>query len=367
MDVNWTAEFAEAGWIEPWEGENEAAPRRTASRRCSRPPSTRTRSGSRRSPPTPSSSGTTRTSWAPAVPQTWDEMIDKAKQIGPAGRARSWSRAAATRALVVWFNSLVASAGGEVITEEPRRRAGPARRRRARGHEARRRQRRPRRRSQRQGGHRQRRLPGGQPAFMVNYPFVYPSAQRTRGAVVYKNLAYARYPVDKRGRAQPRDVRRHQPRRLGLREEQGARVRGAKCLAATEKQKVAALKGGLFPTRQALYDDPEIREAYPFADLIQRDARGRRPAPREPGLQRHLAGHPGHDPPAGDIDPQATIDELGDALEKAKEVGGSSDERPKPRRPATQQTAAAPQAQEGPDRPRRARSARPRGCCARRP
>ena len=36
MDVIWTAELAEAGWIQPWEGERRTSPRRTSSRARSR-------------------------------------------------------------------------------------------------------------------------------------------------------------------------------------------------------------------------------------------------------------------------------------------------------------------------------------------
>ena len=62
MDVIWTAELAEAGWILPWEGERRDRRRRRASSRArSRPWSTRARSGRSRSPATRSCSGTART------------------------------------------------------------------------------------------------------------------------------------------------------------------------------------------------------------------------------------------------------------------------------------------------------------------
>ena len=62
MDVIWTAEFANAGWIQPWEGELEVAGDRERLRpRRRSAPRSRTLSTRRRSRPTPSSSGIART------------------------------------------------------------------------------------------------------------------------------------------------------------------------------------------------------------------------------------------------------------------------------------------------------------------
>ena len=63
LDVIWTAEFAEAEWILPWEGERREAARRASSRARSRPSTTRARSGRSRTRATRSCSGTARTAW----------------------------------------------------------------------------------------------------------------------------------------------------------------------------------------------------------------------------------------------------------------------------------------------------------------
>ena len=64
MDVIWTAELAEAGWILPWEGEQPRRRHRGQARGArSRPWSTRARSTGSRSPATRSCSGTARTRW----------------------------------------------------------------------------------------------------------------------------------------------------------------------------------------------------------------------------------------------------------------------------------------------------------------
>ncbi len=61
MDVPWTAEFAEAGWIREWEGERGRQALEGRLEGPGAPCSTRTRSGPRPSPRTPSCSGTART------------------------------------------------------------------------------------------------------------------------------------------------------------------------------------------------------------------------------------------------------------------------------------------------------------------
>ena len=74
MDVVWTAEFAEAGWIKPWTGARAAAGHAGHARRSrSRPRPTRAGSARRRPTPTRSCSGTART-WSRRRPTTWDEL-----------------------------------------------------------------------------------------------------------------------------------------------------------------------------------------------------------------------------------------------------------------------------------------------------
>jgi len=43
----------------------------------------------------------------------------------------------------------------------------------------------------------------------------------------------------------------------------------ALCLRDADNQRFAAVHGGLPPTLSALYDDPDLRREYPFADTIR--------------------------------------------------------------------------------------------------
>ena len=86
MDVIWTAEFAEAGWIKPWPEESRARSRKGTLKapRC-RPRPTRTSSTAR-----PANTNTQllwyRKDLVKTPPKTWDEMIDMASKMPKAGR-----------------------------------------------------------------------------------------------------------------------------------------------------------------------------------------------------------------------------------------------------------------------------------------
>ena len=71
-----------------------------------------------------------------------------------------------------------------------------------------------------------------------------------------------------------------------------------RCLAQPANQVVASEKGGLPPTTEAAVRRPEGQEGLPVRRPAARVDRGRRAAPGQPGLQRHLAGDPEDLPPA---------------------------------------------------------------------
>jgi multiple sugar transport system substrate-binding protein len=316
MDVNWTAEFAEAEWIVPWEGANEQAAREDRI-----PALMQATEYQDRIWVAPFTTNTQLLWYHKDVvkgtpPQTWDEMIDQAAEIGPE-KGKIVVQGRRYEGLVVWFNSLVASAGGEVITEEGEVRLGPPAVDAARimkrvateagtatistdkedtGNDA---------------------FQGDNLAFMVNYPFVYASVAEDDEALA--NLGYARYP-----RVDPNEPSHVTFGGINLGVSAFSNNRelafeAAQCLASPPNQKVAALKGGLFPTRAALFEDAELREAYPFADLVEETLRDGVPRPVLPAYSDiSLAIQDKLHPPRG-IEPESAIDDLSNALEKAKE------------------------------------------------
>jgi multiple sugar transport system substrate-binding protein len=157
----------------------------------------------------------------------------------------------------------------------------------------------------------------GDLAFMVNYPFVYASVADDKKALA--NLGYARYPSVKPG--EPSHVT-FGGINLGISKyskHKALAFEAAKCLGDTAQQKVAALKGGLFPTRAALFQDADLRKAYPFASLVEETLRDGVPRPVLPAYADiSLAIQDALHPP-GSIDPEKSIKDLRSKLEKAKE------------------------------------------------
>jgi multiple sugar transport system substrate-binding protein len=316
MDVNWTAEFAQAGWILPWTGANRAAA--TEGRVPALLQAVRYKNNIWAAPFTTN----TQLLWyhkdvvKGPPPKTWDEMIAQAQKIG-GKQGKIVVQGKRYEGLVVWFNTLVASAGGRILDNQGNIGLGPpavkaatimrdvakkagtptiANDKEDTGNDA---------------------FKSGDLAFMVNYPFVYASIADDKKAIA--NLGIAPYPSVTPG--EPAHVT-FGGINLGIgaySKHKELAFQAAKCLAEPAQQKVAAIKGGLFPTRAALFDDPEIRKTYPFADLVKQALDSGVPRPVLPAYADiSLAVQTSLHPP-GNIDPENAIKTLRSNLEKAKE------------------------------------------------
>ena len=221
--------------------------------------------GGARSPPTRSCSGTARTV-SRTPPKTWDELIDQAESSAPR-RASIEVQGARYEGLTVWFNSLVASAGGQIVDENGKRlarRSPPSRRvevmRSSRDS--------PTRRPgavQHEGGPDAPRVPVRQRGLHGQLPVHLP--EREGGG--------AGRPQEHGLRALPGGRRRAARASVTLgginlgvsalhRATPSWRSRPPSACASSENQLIAAPKGGLPPTTEALYDDPRtLQKAYP--------------------------------------------------------------------------------------------------------
>src|SRR3954449_13367820 len=316
MDVNWTAEFAEAGWIVPWTGANQQAaakgviPALLASAQYKgqtwvAPFTTNTQllfyhKDVVKGPP----------------PTTWDQMIRKAQQIG-GSKGKIVVQGRRYEGLVVWFNSLVASAGGRIVDRQGNTVLGPpAVKAAAVMHDV----------ATKAGTSSisnekedtgKDDFKANDLAFMVNYPFVYADVAKDKKALA--NLGIARYPSVTPG--QPSHVT-FGGINLGVSKyskHSALAFEAAKCIAQPANQIVTSEKGGLAPTQASLYTNPRVKKAFPFAKLMQETlkdgvARPVLPAYSDISLAVQDALHP-----PGGIDPQAAIKTLGDNLKKAKE------------------------------------------------
>ena len=286
MDVIWTGEFAEAGWIQPFP---PARAEQISSGLLAGPLQTATYKDRLFAAPFTSNTQLLwyRTDRVATPPRTWDEMIDVATRLRNETGEPNYVEVQGNRyeGYTVWFNALLESAGGSVVApaagddapgvsleQAPTVRALEVIRRLATSPVA--------DPSLSTSTEDTTRLAfqSGRATFMVNYPFVYPSAQED-APEVFRNMGWARYPAVVEG--QP-----SRPPLGGINLGVGAFSRhpdlafeAVQCLISEDNQVIAAVRGGLPPTLERAYDRPEMRDAYPFGDAIRESLRDAAPRP----------------------------------------------------------------------------------------
>ncbi|MEI7914949.1 MAG: extracellular solute-binding protein [Mycobacteriaceae bacterium] len=365
MDVVWTAEFAEAGWALPlsadpagqavadaetdtlpgplatakWKGELYAAPVTTNTQMLWYRPDLV-------SPP----------------PPTWDQMISEATRLHAEGKP-SWIAVQAKQyeGLVVWFNTLLESAGGRVLSEDgktvtlvdtPEHRAATVKALQiiksvatAPGADP--------SITQTDEGTARLALEQGNAALEVNWPFVFASMleNATKGGVPFlplnekPELAGA---INDTGTFSPTDeqfqvafdaskevfafapypgVIEGQPTRVtlgGLNLAVASTTRhpaeafeALRCIRNEGNQRYTSIEGGLPAVRASLYDDPAFQKKYPQYAIIRDQLTTAAVRPATPNYQSMSTRISATLAPITGIDPERTADELADQVQKA--------------------------------------------------
>ena len=316
MDVIWTAELAEAGWILPWEGENETA---ATEGKLEGPVKTVEYKGTVYGMPFTSN---TQLLWyrkdrvdAPPEDFTWDEMIDQAVDNGTVVEVQ----ARQYEGLTVWINSLIAGAGGEIVNQagevkvnDTAKRAAEIESKLGKSPAA------PPGMSTNAEDQARQGFEAGRSDYQVNYPFVYPSAAEI-SEEFQKNMGWARYPrtdKDKESRPPLGGIN------IGVSKYSEApdlAFEAATCIANEKHQAAAAELGGLPPTTEAVYETEQVKKAYPFADLLRESIEAAAPRPVTPAYSDiSLAIQKTFSPPDA-VDPNGIVAKLRDRIEKAAE------------------------------------------------
>jgi multiple sugar transport system substrate-binding protein len=316
MDVIWTAELAEAGWIRPWEGADKAE---ATEGKLEGPLKTVEYKGKVYGIPFTSN---TQLLWyrkdlvdPPPDDFTWDEMIDDAvaKKKAIEVQARQYE------GLTVWVNSLIAGAGGQIVDQQGNVKVDSSATKAAEIiHKLATSPAAPPGMSTNAEDQARQGFEQGRSVYQVNYPFVYPSAAAV-GKDFQKNMGWARYPrtvKDKPSRPPLGGIN------IGVSQytkKPQLAFEAATCLASPEHQAIAAELGGLPPTTESVYDTPKVQKAYPFADLLRESIEAAAPRPVTPAYSDiSLAIQKTFSPPDG-IDPSGIEDKLRDRIEKAAE------------------------------------------------
>ncbi|MEE2034310.1 ABC transporter substrate-binding protein [Rhodococcus chondri] len=345
LDVVWTAEFAEAGWALPLPEDDAAAvsegtlagPLESATWQdtlYAAPLNTNTQLLWYRKDLMPDGN----------PPQTWDEMIDIASGLAEQGRP-SWIGVQGRQyeGLMVWFNTLLASAGGSVVAEDGTTVTlddGDAaetaltimkRVATAPGADP----------SLNQADEAAVRLgmESGRSAFQVNWPFVLPgimenaddlpfiddngnvTATDTGNTVLTvdgeQNFLPAPYPSVIPGEPAQVTIGGFNIAVARTSEHPELAFEAMQCLRNEENQRNNAVGGGVPPTLESLYGDPQFREAYPAWREVRDSLENAAVRPVSPAYQSISTLVTATLNPVDRIDPPRTVDELAEQVRKA--------------------------------------------------
>ncbi|WP_041450868.1 ABC transporter substrate-binding protein [Hoyosella subflava] len=329
MDVTWTAEFAEAGWIR----ELTAEQAELATADILQPPID-TATWQDRLYGIPKHTNVQllwyRPSLTPQPPRTWDEMLEMAAELRDRGEIYQIGFTGARyEGYVVGFNTLLNSFGGDLVNEDSTEAtidentlqalelmsrfatSGLASASLSNAQEP----------------EVFAEFQQGRSAFSLNWPYVL-SAMRAAAETdaqsrsVYEDMAFAQYP----------EVVPGEPARVTLggmnyaistfSEHPEEAFDAAMCLRSPEHQLWAALDAGDVPANVTVYDDPEFQDAYPMYEILLEQLEIAVPRPKTPFYQNISTIVSSTLSPPAAIDPEATADELRDRIQDTLEGRG---------------------------------------------
>jgi multiple sugar transport system substrate-binding protein len=313
MDVDWTAEFATANWIKPVPASLAAQIR---SHDLPGPVKTATWQGKLWAVPLNSN---TELLWYRkdlvtqfgGPPKTWSQMIQDATKLAKEGKPHYIEEQGAQyEGLTVWFNSMVDSAGGQIISGnnkvvigQPAKIAASVMHQLATSPAA------DPSLNVTQEGQSDTAFDQGTAAFEINYPFVWASAKKT-GPKVAKVMGYASFPGVVPSITPHVSIGGYNLGISSHSQHPQLAFEAANCLIQPANQKTDAIKGGLAPVAASIYGDPAFDKAYPFQALIksQLETYGLRPqtpayADVTLAIQKALS-------PTSSIDPNTAVSKL---------------------------------------------------------
>jgi multiple sugar transport system substrate-binding protein len=284
MDVIWTGEFANAGWVEQWQG---ALKSQVTEKVFSNVIETASFEGDLYAAPFNTN---TQLLWyrkdlVPKPPKTWDEMIDQAEKLKEAGTIQV--QANRYEGFMVWANALIESAGTSILSgpetvdleQGPTEKALAVMGRLANSSAA------PPSLSTSDEDSARLGFEAGESAFMTNYTFAYASAQE-EAPEIGKKMGFARFPRVDAGKPSKPPLGGFNLAVSSFSENKDVAFDAAACLANRESQLTAVELDGLPPSRSDLYASKKVTKAYPgFAGLVKESIEGAGPRPTSPAYQ----------------------------------------------------------------------------------
>jgi multiple sugar transport system substrate-binding protein len=246
-------------------------------------------------------------------------MIQDAIQLGQQGKpGKIEIQGAQYEGLTVWFNTMVASARGTILSPDGKQvtldqaavTALTAMRKLARSPAAD-----PSLGVQMEDENRLA-FESGTAAFELNYPFVYPSAQKNKPDLV-KNMGWAQFPSVVPGQSSKVTIGGIDLGISSYSKHPDLAFQAAACLRSSDNQKVNAVTGGLPPTLISLYSDPSVQKQYPFANDILAALQNASVRPQTPAYTSVSAVIQSYLSPPSSINPQHTVNRLRSGIKNA--------------------------------------------------
>jgi multiple sugar transport system substrate-binding protein len=319
MDVDWTAEFATAKWIRPWPA---AVAAQETKGDLPGPIATATWQGKLYAGPINSN---TQLLWyrkdlVKTPPKTWTEMINDAIALAKQGKPHFIEEQGSQyEGLTVWFNSLVDSAGGQILTKNNKVVVGQSTKLAA------------------SIMHQLATSPAADPslntdmedqgrvafekgtaAFEINYPFVWPAAA---AAGIQKKMGYALFPTVTPGTAPKVSIGGYNLGVSSYSKHPQEAFAAIQCLTQPKNQVTYAVKGGLAPVAASVYDLPSIAKPYPFHALLKQQIEHYGIRPQTPAyadvtlaIQKSLS-------PTSSIQPNTVVSTLSSEIKKSLSSG----------------------------------------------
>ena len=271
LDVTWEPEFAEAGWVLPWTGSNKQQAEAGTLK-----PALETAIWHGQLVAVPDFSNTQllwyRSDLVKTPPVTWAQMINDSIQLAADGKPHYIEiQGAQYEGATVWFNTMLASAGGQVLTPDAEHVAlgAPAvtalammkRFATSAGADP--------SLSVQQENQNRLAMEAGTAAFELNYPFVYPS-MKADDPQMFKNFKWAPYPEVIPGQPAHVTIGGTDLAVSAYSRYSKLDFQAALCLRDKASQLENATVGGTPPTLASLYNDPAMFPDYPFhADILR--------------------------------------------------------------------------------------------------
>jgi len=286
LDVTWEAEFATAGWIRPWTGQfKQEAIRGT----LKGPLQTAIWRGKLVAVPYNSNTQLLwyRSDLVKTPPKTWAQMLSDAEALAKQGKPHLIEiQGAQYEGTVVWFNTLVASAGGSILNPTstaaqlgpPAIKALTIMKQLASSSAAD-----PSLGVQMEDQNRLA-MESGTAAFELNYPYVYPSMKADQPKL-FKVFKWAPYPSVYPGKPAKVTIGGIDLAISTYSQHPQLAFQAALCLRNAQNQLIAAVKGGLPPTLASVYNNPQMQSAYPFRHLILQQVNNGAVRPKTPLYQ----------------------------------------------------------------------------------